>query len=61
MPGGRVLPEPLGGLPPGAELPADHPDRGHLVGVVLDGRQLGAGTHHPRRHHPAGRQLAVLR
>jgi len=33
-----VLSVSLGGLPLSAELPADHFDRRHFLGVLLDGR-----------------------
>jgi len=58
--GGAVLPEPQRGLPLGPELLAHHADRGHFLGVLLDGRGLGARSDHARGDHAAGGRIAVV-
>lgn len=58
--GRPILPEPKRGLPLGAELFANNVDRGHLLGVLLDGRRFGAGPDHVRGDDPAGRGIAIF-
>lgn len=49
LPGGPVPPVPLRRLPHGPVLHPDHPDCGHLLGLILDGRRLRAGENYARR------------
>ena len=49
---------PLGQLPPDPELPALHPDRGRILGLLLDGHRVRPGQDQPGRHHTPRRFLA---
>lgn len=58
--GRPVLLEPKRGFPLGPELLAHHVDRGHFLGIVLDGRRLGAGPDHVGRDDAIGRRIAII-
>lgn len=58
--GRPVLLEPQRGFPLGAKLFAHHVDSGHFLGILLDGRRLGAGPDHVGRDHATGRRVAIF-
>lgn len=60
MSGRPILPEPERGFSLGAELFAYNVDRGHFLGVLLDGRRFGAGQDHVGGDDPAGRGITII-
>ena len=52
---GAFPPESLRRVPHGPVVHPDHPDCGHLLGLVLDGRGLGSRPNHSWGHNATDR------